>query len=276
VDPRPVDGAFVAVAILGAYVLASTLHLAPPNPAPTPEASGPLPVSEVAFRHVHQLTDPLRIPALIVGDSNIFGPLGKSLQRSLGALGFDVTRLGKPTSGLARPDFFDWMSEARKLLREHQPDLVIAMFGGNDGQRMEFNDASGEPLGMQAGELWQVAYQQRVREFALLLRGNSRRVFILSPTNRRPRFAREKMNRVRAAQRAALEGLAGVSWVDMFPLSSDASGDWLAVGADVDGNLVRFRREDGIHLTPAGAQLVGQRLLERLLADGLTLCGAPH
>jgi len=140
---------------------------------------------------------------------------------------------------------------------------------------MEFHDASGTPLKMDSGDAWEVAYQHRIREFALLLRGDSRRVFILSPTNRRPRFAREKMIRVRAAQRRALKDLEGVTWIDMFPLSSDDSGTWLNSGADVDGNIVRYRREDGIHLTPAGGQVVGQRLIERLLREGLTACGRP-
>ena len=268
--------ALVATLCVGLCVVAATLKLAPPVQAPEPAAEdvAPVEVVEVAFTRVLQLPDPPRIPALIVGDSNIFGPLGKSLERSLGALGFDVKRRGKATSGLARPDFFDWSTEARRLLATHQPDLVIAMFGGNDGQRMEFHDASGSPVKMDSGEAWELAYQQRIREFALLLRGSSRRVFILSPTNRRPRFAREKMIRVRVAQERALEGLAGVTWIDMFPLSSDASGAWLEAGADVNGNPVRYRREDGIHLTPAGGQLVGQRLLDRLLSEGLTACGA--
>ena len=260
---------------MGLCALAFTLRLAPPLSAPSPPPPVPAAPVEVAFAEVHQVADPPRIPALILGDSNIFGPLGKSLERSLGALGFDVQRRGKATSGLARPDFFDWSEEARRLFALHNPALVIAMFGGNDGQRMEFHDASGTPLKMDSGDAWEVAYQHRIREFALLLRGDSRRVFILSPTNRRPRFAREKMIRVRAAQRRALKDLEGVTWIDMFPLSSDDSGTWLNSGADVDGNIVRYRREDGIHLTPAGGQVVGQRLIERLLREGLTACGRP-
>ena len=82
-----------------------------------------------------------------------------------------------------------------------------------------------------------------------------------------------KMQKVRAAQREGLEGMRGVTWIDMFPLSSDANGRWLEEGADVNGNPINYRREDGIHLTPAGGQLVGRRLLERLMERGLTLCG---
>ena len=91
-----------------------------------------------------------------------------------------------------------------------------------------------------------------------------------------PQFAFNMDEEVRAAQSAALEGVDNVTWIDMFPLSSDLDGDWLEAGADVDGNRVNYRRRDGIHLTPAGGQFVGQRLLERLLDSGLTLCGAAN
>ncbi len=267
------DAALMFAVFVAMCVLASSLHLAPPLAPAPPE---PAMTSSVGFECVRQLPDPPRQRALIIGDSNIFGPLGKFLQRSLGALGYDVKRRGKPTSGLARPDFFDWSAEARALLASHESDIVIAMFGGNDGQRLESTDLSGKPVQMDVGEAWSQEYQQRVRDFALLLRGDRRRVFVLSPTNRRPRFAREKMLKVRAAQSAALEGVDNVTWIDMFPLSSDLDGDWLEAGADVDGNRVNYRRRDGIHLTPAGGQFVGQRLLERLLDSGLTLCGAAN
>lgn len=262
----------LVVAALMLLPRASAPEQLPASPAPPLET----PRVSTAFTEVHQVVDPPRLRALLIGDSNIFGPLGKFLERSLGALGYDVKRRGKPTSGLARPDFFDWPQEAKQLLDVHEPHLVIAMFGGNDGQRMEFKDAGGQPIKMPAGDAWSWAYGERVREFALLLRGDTRRVFILSPTNRRPRFAREKMIRVRAAQSAALDALERVTWIDMFPLSSDEGGRWLELGPDVDGNPIRYRREDGIHLTPAGGQLVGERLLSSLLDAGLTLCTGPR
>jgi len=270
-DRRAAAAVIPLFIVAGFCLVAAGLRLAPPPTPPT--ALPPLVFGAEGFDCVQPLPDPPRLGALIIGDSNIFGPLGKFLQRSLGALGYDVVRRGKPTSGLARPDFFDWSAEAAVLLERHDPDLVIAMFGGNDGQRMQPTDLSVKPVQMGAGEAWSQEYQTRVRAFAGQLRGDHRAVFVLSPTNRRPRFAREKMQKVRAAQREALVGVSRVTWIDMFPLSSDEHGEWLKDGADVDGNPVSYRRPDGIHLTPAGGQLVGHRVLERLLDSGLTLCG---
>ena len=73
---------------------------------------------------------------LILGDSMIAGALGLFLENGLRKEhGYEVLRYGKSSTGLARPDFFDWMKEARRQLEAFpDPDAVVAMFGGNDVQ----------------------------------------------------------------------------------------------------------------------------------------------
>jgi len=269
------DSATPLLAIVALCAVAAGLRMTPPVPETVPApVAAPAPPSVEGFTCVKPLVNPPRLQALIVGDSNIFGPFGRFLERSLGALGYDVVRRGKPVSGLSRPDFFDWDQEAMALLEAQDPDLVIAMFGGNDGQWLGFKHRSITSTRPSDGEGWQREYGQRVRAFATRLRGEDRRVFFLSPTNRAPRLARELMRRVRRAQREGLAGLARVTWIDMFPYTSDDAGEWLKSGVDVDGHPVNYRRPDGIHLTPAGGKLVGQRVLDRLMDDGLTSCAA--
>ena len=107
--------------------------------------------------------DPPTAPrALIIGDSNIYGHLGKSLQSSLRALGFQVHREGRPTSGLARPDFYDWMGRADTLIKEHQPHVVLMMFGGNDGQRLEPTEKADDRIHWKEEAGWREAYAERV------------------------------------------------------------------------------------------------------------------
>lgn len=211
---------------------------------------------------------------LLLGDSNIYGALGKQIQHALPNVGFHVVRRGKPTSGLARPDFFDWFETARELIGRFRPDVVIIMLGGNDGQRLErVNDQPGERIMWREEGAWRDEYFHRVRALMELLRGDRRRVFFLSPTNRRPRLAREKMVRVREVQRLAASSLDGIEWIDMFPLSSDANGNWLKGTTNERGGRVRYRRSDGIHLTPEGAEVVAARVMRDLVQRGLAACG---
>ncbi|MEZ4265293.1 MAG: hypothetical protein R3F39_02855, partial [Myxococcota bacterium] len=65
----------------------------------------------------------------------------------------------------------------------------------------------------------------------------------------------------------------GIEWIDMFPLSSDANGNWLKGTKDERGARVRYRRSDGIHLTPEGAVVVADRVMRDLVQRGLAACG---
>ena len=49
---------------------------------------------------------------LLIGDSNFFGPLGHTLVHAFAQRAYHVKIRGKPSSGLARPEFFDWFAEA--------------------------------------------------------------------------------------------------------------------------------------------------------------------
>ncbi len=75
---------------------------------------------------------------LLVGASSVQYYLGAELERRLEAhRDVTVLRLGKLGTGLARPDVFDWPAKLAELLDAFQPDLVIAMLGGNDAQAAE-------------------------------------------------------------------------------------------------------------------------------------------
>ncbi len=208
--------------------------------------------------------------ALLLGDSNIYSDLGRPLEARLSELGFLTSRFGKPTSGMARPDFFDWIAEAPRLVDGYQPDVVIMLLGGNDAQWLAPYDPEGRRLAWSREGVWRAEYQRRVRELATTLIGDGpRQLLLLGPTNRRPKRLRERMSRVRAAQSAAVEGLPGATWIDTFDASSGANGRWLFRAYDERGRLVRLRRRDGIHFTPEGGEVVASRLVPALLDAGL-------
>lgn len=238
-----------------------------------------LPALVLAALMVPAVAGPERCPegdkrpvALIVGDSNIYGSLGTELERSLQALGYRTDRFGRSGSGLARPDYFDWFAEAPALIEAADPDVVFFMCGGNDGQglmprmpqqrRIPYDD-----------DAWEAEYASRVVDIVSLLADVTRPVYFLSPTNRRPKSARERMGRVRRVQEAALDGLDSAWWVDMFPLTTDAGGHYLSRERDAQGQMQALRSSDGIHLTNTGGKVVGARLARELVAGGLPIFG---
>lgn len=116
-----------------------------PGASPTePDALDPqeaqpadAPAAEVAKAE----PEPAALPAepykvLILGDSLAATGFGALLERKLDAHPHVVAfREGKSASGLARPDFFDWLEMGKKHAEFRQPDLVIVIMGGNDGDR---------------------------------------------------------------------------------------------------------------------------------------------
>jgi len=196
--------------------------------------------------------------ALLLGDSNMYGSFGHIMRRQLRALGYNVKLKGRPGSGLARPDYWDWEHEGRALVERYDPQVVIIIFGGNDGQRIRRRDGYYKyGIPWKRGAQWTYEYTRRLNGLVdALMTGataSTRAVFVLSPTNRRPPKARQRMQRIRDIQKRVLQARDDVVWVDTFSLSSDAGGQYLKWGRDYRGRHVRLRRRDGIHLTKDGA-----------------------
>ena len=71
---------------------------------------------------------------LIAGDSDA-GTFGPYLDRLLADTDLVDTALDyKVSSGLARPDFFDWTARLHEHVPVVDPDIVVITFGGNDAQ----------------------------------------------------------------------------------------------------------------------------------------------
>ena len=210
---------------------------------------------------------------LIIGDSNIRGALGIVLERDLEAVGHDVTRYGVPSSGLARPDFFDWSLTAKGLAEMVDPDVVLVMFGANDTQRIK--GRKGETIHWRDESAWRSAYTRRWYALTRALKGDDRRVIVLGPTNRRSERHVAALQRVRAVQREVCDALSGVMWLDLFPHSSDSEGEHLHKGFDVFGKRVRLRMSDGRHLTRRGGIEVARRLLVTFDELGILSARAP-
>ena len=99
----------------------------PSRPTPGPSDTGP-----------PTATNPAKV--YIVGDSDA-GTFGPYLETLLDGTNIVDTELNyKVSSGLARPDFFDWPAELAAKLPEVDPDIVVATFGGNDSQGLAVED----------------------------------------------------------------------------------------------------------------------------------------
>ena len=157
------------------------------------------------------------------------------------------------SSGLTRPDFFDWPSYFRDEVLPGDPEVVVVMFGANDSQGMEVEGEAVQP----DDERWQAEYRRRVGVVMDQLRGDGRLVvWVGQPHMEDPGFD-ERMGVLDEIYASEAESRPWVRFLDSRPvLSPDGDGFQAAVG---DTSL---RQPDGIHLDRGGAD----RLAEAVLA----------
>lgn len=203
---------------------------------------------------------------LVAGDSMIAGGLGLYLEKDLRKeLGYPVLRRGKTSSGLSRPDFFDWMDEAKRLADEFEPQASIVMFGGNDVQGLYLGN--GEWIRFPEEQAWREEYARRVNAFCDIIAPKQQPIFWVGmPVMRPPKF-HEKIKRVNVIYRAEMAIRPGARFIDIWNMLSDGNGEYadrIVVDPEPeDGSKpkkVRVRAGDGIHLSPAGARIVADHV----------------
>ena len=183
-----------------------------PSPPPTPSPSPSTPPT------------PRRI--LLIGASSIQFHLGTELERLLSSYpDLTVLRLGKLSTGLTRPDVFDWPAKLRELCASFHPDLVIANFGGNDAQSMVLPDGRIARFGQPE---WEQTYVARLRDIVGIGRQASARVVLLGMSTTRDPVLSRRMGRVNELTQEAARA-AGADYLSIWDLGADARGQYQEV-----------------------------------------------
>ncbi|MEL6890746.1 MAG: DUF459 domain-containing protein [Actinomycetota bacterium] len=250
-DPAPVDGAAAG----GDDTIPADAESPDPAVADVvdaatddePEETGPPSVSNPATVH-------------IVGDSDA-GTFGPYLQTLLDNTLIATTSLDyKVSSGLARPDFFNWPAQLATTIPEVDPDIVVVTFGGNDSQGLskpqdELDFLVGDPLANEAE--WSAEYQRRVLEVLDVLLDDDRSVVWVGIPNDDNPDVTERLRIQDQAVRAAIEQRPEVVFVDTWNRFSGRDGNWAEFVVDPrDGVGKDVRADDGFHLNTTGAEIL--------------------
>ncbi len=209
------------------------------------------------------VADPPLPPAprrvLMIGSSSMEHGIAQAVERELRRFAdVHVRNEGLRSTGLSRMDYFDWLTTSALFAEQYMPDLVVAQFGGNDCQGVV--DADGNLVARWATDAWDVEYTRRLHAFFESMESVGAQVVLIGmPTMREERF-RSRIDHLNAVSEAAAES-AGVPFVSIREITSDVTGEYIE-HAMVDGERRRIRSDDGIHLTIAGAQIVGEAVID--------------
>lgn len=226
-----------------------------------------------AAPHVPTAADPAVV--LVAGDSDA-GTFGPYLETLLGETGVATTQMDyKVSSGLARPDFFDWPAHFREIIPQVQPDIVVVTFGGNDSQGLtDGANADGSPhfiIGEPTGdgdEEWRAEYGRRVGEVMDYLASEGRTlVWVGIPNDDNPDVTlklqvQDEVVRAEAAKRS------NVRFVDTWKRFSGREGGWAEFVVDPRDKVAKdVRADDGFHLNSVGAEILALDIIEVLKTE---------
>lgn len=216
-----------------------------------------------------QPTPAVRCKIMMLGDSMMedLGPRTHRFLRNRKGLKFILS--AKFSTGLCRPDFFDWPAHMREAVAEHKPDIVIVFIGANDGQPIKHHDAF-TPTG---GQAWRDTYGEKMKEIVDIAHANGAKVIWVGLPSIGGRYAKLLAETSKTQIEKCQE--MGISYIDTRPTLSDNDGNFQTFCKGSDGKIIRLRRPDKTHLTPEGNKLIIDQLLP-LLEKHLQEFSAAH
>lgn len=209
------------------------------------------PRAAVDRRPSHQA--PAAAPSPTAGVA-IFGDrFGQALAAGLqdGAdAGMSVSAVTSDDSGLARPDFSDWLQSIRaRLGKPDHPGVGIVMLGSNDRQPLPDGRATVDP----SNARWPALYGARVDAVVSAFRdAHVPLIWVGLPSVHSEEISADfvRLNgivRDRMAQH-------GETYVDSWEAFNDETGRYSPVGPDIEGDSVKLRKAEGFGFTRAGAR----------------------
>jgi len=268
----PADGSMSSPTDLPPISLPAPATTVGPSSTPAPATAVTVPPSAAPATVAPPPSGAAPASVLIVGDSDAaaFAP---TLQDLLERTGVATTTVDyKVSSGLARPDFFDWPAHLAEALPAADPDIVVVTFGGNDAQGLAevggnflFQQPTGEAGGDQE---WRAEYGKRVGEVMDYLSSEGRTlVWVGIPNDDSPEMSARLAVQDRAV-RAALATRPTVQFVDTWKRFSSGGGGWAEYVVDPrDGVGKDVRADDGFHLNQAGAEILAVDIAAVVTAD---------
>ncbi|MDP9330287.1 MAG: hypothetical protein M3P11_06590 [Actinomycetota bacterium] len=233
--------------------------LAPAEPEPLPSA--PKPKHSTA---PPTLTTPMRTPTadnklrvVIVGDSLAVG-LGFELERVMSPGLAKVSSQGRISTGLARPDYFDWLNEMKHIEAVFHPDLVVVMLGENDRQAL--TTPRGDVETQIGTGPWPSAYRERAQSLANIAVDNgSHLVWVGLPIVRDANFW-DGIQRQNAIYENVATTTPNSAYLDAWTMFATSGGRYTPF-LRTDNGVVPIRESDGVHFTASGYTILARAAL---------------
>jgi hypothetical protein len=241
----------LAIASLGLCLASTLLHAQAVENAPI---MGSQSTEEVVAQPVD---DTYRI--LVIGDA-LGGGLGAGLSRMAEPEPrFEIVNRFQETSGIARPEVYDWTASLPKIMEGKEFNAVVVLLGANDRQAIREGDFR---LVFNTPE-WTAAYEARIDELLDVLKTAGVKVFWVAIPPMGDAKYEADMKVVAALQKQEVLG-KGQVYVDLRSAFLTPDGEYTDKGPDETGEVRKLRSRDGIAFFKQGNNRFGQLLLAEI------------
>jgi hypothetical protein len=183
---------------------------------------------------------------------------------------FDLGRFGKNSTGLTRPDKYDWIAETAKIVSRYKPNLILISLGLNDRQPIvELVPGGGRRITQYEAPEWPARYKENV--MAVLRNATAANVPVLwvglaamrdAATNRDV----QQKNQIFADAATELAA-SNVHFIAPWRLKETGEDVFASYAPGLNGKLVHIRTSDGEHFTSEGDELVSAYLLPKIVEN---------
>ncbi len=196
---------------------------------------------------------------LFAGDS-IMEELGPALAQMLaGKKTLKLVQAGRSSTGLCRPDFYDWPKAMRALMRSEHPRTVVICIGANDDQTVADAGVRHQFISPR----WQVAYRHKVEELINIIEEYGGISIWVSPPIMGPDTLRPRVFAIKEVIRQTCES-KNVPFIDIWPTLADTEGNFQYSFIAPGGKTIKLRTRDGVHIAPEGNKILAKTVLPYL------------
>ena len=227
----------------------------PLEPEPLPSASpnpstGP-PTKTGPIRNFNSAN---KLRVVVVGDSLAQG-LGFYLERVLRPDLVRVSSQGRISTGLSRPDYFDWPVEMKRIENVFHPDLVIVMLGENDHQSLLTRQGQLDTKVSTPG--WPGAYTRRVTDLARIAVDNGSHLVWVGLPVVRDESRWDYIQRADDIYSRVMSRTPNAAYLDAWTMFTTKDGRY-APFLKIGNRIVPVREPDGVHFNSTGYQMVAR------------------
>lgn len=194
---------------------------------------------------------------LVVGDSLAVG-VGMTLKSAFESrCKVRVKAMGKVSSGLDSPAFYDWQHVLKQVLDTEKFDLVVLMMGANDSHNSSGSQAWGQSFESKFAELLKIPAIKHTMTLVVSL-----------PPMREPHFNERVKVANEAIRNASQLFPEDCVYVDAFRLFSGTDG-LFTDRISANGGWKKIRGGDGVHFTGEGYLLLSNMVADTALNHGI-------